>query len=199
MTRWLARGAADVRVADGRAAPPQAAPLARELPHVKVTTGPFTDATLRDVDLIAVSPGIDRREEPIARAIARGVPVAGDVELFAQALPSVVTRQPSAAAPRVVAITGSNGKSTVTAMAGAIARAAGRETVVAGNIGLPVLDALEAVEAGARMPEVFVLELSSFQLESTSTLAADAAAMLNLTEDHMDRYDGLTDYAAAKA
>ncbi len=78
-------------------------------------------------------------------------------------------------------------------------RAAGCETVVAGNIGLPVLDALAAVEDGAPQPEVFVLELSSFQLESTVTLAPDAAAMLNLTEDHMDRYDGLADYAAAKS
>ena len=197
MTRWLARRGADVRVADSRAEPPQAAPLARELPRVPLATGPFTDATLDGADLIALSPGIDRREAPIARAIARGVPVVGDVELFAQAL--ALIPHPSSLRPRVLAITGSNGKSTVTAMAGAMCRAAGRETVVAGNIGLPVLDALAAIEDGARPPQVFVLELSSFQLESTSSLAPDAAAMLNLTEDHMDRYDGLDSYAAAKA
>jgi UDP-N-acetylmuramoylalanine--D-glutamate ligase len=99
----------------------------------------------------------------------------------------------------VLAITGSNGKSTVTAMAGDICSAAGRRTVVAGNIGLPVLDAWSEIEAGAPLPEVFVLELSSFQLESTASLAPSAATVLNLSEDHMDRYDAIADYAAAKA
>jgi UDP-N-acetylmuramoylalanine--D-glutamate ligase len=232
MARWLVKRGANVRVADSRAEPPQAAALFAELPGVPLATGQFTDETVTGADLIALSPGIDRREMPIAKAITRGIPVIGDVELFAQALPSLVsndskaesgkasqasglakpvaghaagdTRSTTRAAvkpipPKIVAITGSNGKSTVTAMAGAMCLAAGLDTVVAGNIGLPVLDALAAIEAGARWPEVFVLELSSFQLESTVSLAPDAAAMLNLTEDHMDRYDGLTDYAAAKA
>ena len=197
MTRWLARRGADVRVADSRSEPPHAAELARELPRVKLATGAFDGATLRGADIIAISPGLDRRKEPVAGAIRRGVPVVGDVELFAQAL--AVSRQSSAVSPKVVAITGSNGKSTVTAMTGEILRAAGRRTVVAGNIGTPVLDALGAIEAGAPAPEVFVLELSSFQLESTSSLESDAAAMLNLSEDHLDRYDGMDSYAAAKA
>ena len=192
MARWLTQRGADVRVADSRAEPPHAARLAQELPEVDLETGPFTDETLRGADLIALSPGIDRREPPIVKALARGVPVAGDIELFAQALAAPI-------ASRILAVTGSNGKSTVTAMAGAMCRAAQQETVVAGNIGVPVLDALAAIEAGGRMPQVFVLELSSFQLESTESLQPDAAAMLNLTEDHMDRYDGLADYAAAKA
>jgi len=199
MARWLARRGAELRVADSRAEPPHAGVLARELPGLPLATGPFTDELLRRAELIAVSPGIDRREPPISGAIARGVPVVGDVELFAQALDSFVTRHSSLVPPKVMAITGSNGKSTVTAMAGAMCRAAGRETVVAGNIGVPVLDALAAIEDGAPAPQLFVLELSSFQLESTATLAPDAAAMLNITEDHMDRYDGLADYAAAKA
>jgi UDP-N-acetylmuramoylalanine--D-glutamate ligase len=199
MARWLARRGAAVRVADSRAAPPQAQALARELPEVPVATGGFTDATLAHADLVAVSPGIDRREAPLARALARGVPVVGDVEIFARELQALGSRLPPDSAPKVLAVTGSNGKSTVTAMAGAICRAAGRGTVVAGNIGLPVLDALVAVEAGAPAPEMYVLELSSFQLESTGTLEPAAAAMLNLTEDHLDRYDGLADYAAAKA
>jgi UDP-N-acetylmuramoylalanine--D-glutamate ligase len=199
MTRWLARHGADVRVADTRAEPPHAARLARELPRVALATGAFSDVTLRGADLIAISPGLDRRAAPVASAIKRGVPVVGDVELFAQALKSAVSRQPSAVRPKVVAITGTNGKSTVTAMTGEICRAAGRETVVAGNIGTPVLDALGAIEDGTAAPEVFVLELSSFQLESTSSLEPAAAAMLNLTEDHFDRYDGMADYAAAKA
>ena len=192
MTHWLARQGADVRVADTRADPPHAARLARELPQVPLATGAFGEGTLRGADLVAISPGLDRREAPVAGAIERGVPVVGDIELFAQALKE-------RAGPKVVAVTGSNGKSTVTAMAGEILRAAGRRTVVAGNIGTPVLDVLCAIEDGAAAPEAFVLELSSFQLESTSSLEPAAAAMLNLTEDHLDRYDSMDDYAAAKA
>jgi UDP-N-acetylmuramoylalanine--D-glutamate ligase len=192
MARWLARRGAAVRVADSRAAPPHAARLARELPQAKLATGAFTSATLAGVDLIAISPGIDRREAPIAAAIRRGVPVVGDVELFAQALKTLIP-------PKVIAITGSNGKSTVTAMTGEMCRAAGCATAVAGNIGLPVLDALTAIEEGGPAPDVFVLELSSFQLESTASLWPDAATVLNVTEDHLDRYDGMAGYAAAKA
>lgn len=200
MTRWLARHGADVRVADTRADPPHAARLARELPQVPLAAGAFGEGTLRGADLVAISPGLDRREAPVAEAIERGVPVVGDIELFAQALKAGVSRQSSVVTePKVLAITGSNGKSTVTAMAGEILRAAGRRTVVAGNIGTPVLDALCAIEDGAAAPEAFVLELSSFQLESTSSLEPAAAVMLNLTEDHLDRYDSMTDYAAAKA
>jgi UDP-N-acetylmuramoylalanine--D-glutamate ligase len=199
MARWLARRGAAVRVADSRAAPPHAATLARELPQVPLATGPFGEETLAAADLIAISPGIDRRKAPIADAVRRGVPVVGDVELFARALPSLLAHQPSPGRPKIVAVTGTNGKSTVTAMAGAMCRAAGRETVVAGNIGLPVLDALSAIENGAPAPEAFVIELSSFQLESTESLEADSATVLNVTEDHLDRYDGIEDYAAAKA
>jgi len=194
MTRWLARHGARVRTADSRAEPPHAARLARELPQVPLVTGAFDDDTFRDVDGIAISPGLDRRDAPIARACARGVPLVGDVELFAQALPHSPARN-----ARILAITGSNGKSTVTAMAGAICRAGGCNTTVAGNIGLPVLDALADVEDAAAAPDVFVIELSSFQLESTVHLAPDAATVLNLTEDHLDRYDGMEDYAAAKS
>jgi UDP-N-acetylmuramoylalanine--D-glutamate ligase len=199
MARWLARRGAGVRVADSRSDPPHAAALARELPRVPLATGAFREETLRGADLVAISPGLDRRAPPVADAIKRGVPVVGDVELVAHARNEAASRQPPAARPKVVAITGSNGKSTVTAMTGEILRAAGRRTVVAGNIGTPVLDALGAIEAGAPAPEVFVLELSSFQLESTSSLDADAAAMLNLSEDHLDRYDSMDSYAAAKA
>jgi UDP-N-acetylmuramoylalanine--D-glutamate ligase len=199
MTRWLARGGAAVRAADSRAAPPHAATLARELHGVPVAAGKFSDATLAGADLVAISPGIDRREPPIAAAIKRGVPVVGDIELFAQALGEAASRQPSAVSAKIIAVTGSNGKSTVTAMAGEMCKAAGKQTVVAGNIGLPVLDALTAIEEGAPAPDVLVLELSSFQLESTESLAPAAATVLNVTEDHLDRYDGIADYAQAKA
>jgi len=115
--------------------------------------------------------------------------VVGDVEIFAREL----RRRGKV---RVLGITGTNGKSTVTALAGAMGVAAGYRTVVAGNIGLPVLDALDSPEGPGA--ELFVIELSSYQLETTSSLALDAAAMLNLTQDHMDRYDSMEDYAAAK-
>jgi len=195
MTRWLTRRGAQVRVADSRAEPPHAATLARELPQVRLATGAFTRETLSGADLIAVSPGIDRRERVLAEAVSRGVPLVGDVELFAQAIAADARFGGS----KVIAVTGSNGKSTVTAMAGAMCRAAGRATVVAGNIGVPVLEALAGIEAPAAVPDMFVLELSSFQLESTGSLRPDAATVLNLTEDHLDRYDSMTDYAAAKA
>jgi UDP-N-acetylmuramoylalanine--D-glutamate ligase len=198
MTRWLTRHGADVRVADTRAEPPHAALLARELPQVAVTAGAFGEQGFDGADLIAISPGIDRREPPVADAVRRGVPVVGDIELFAQALATLNAQCAASDAPQVIAITGSNGKSTVTAMAGDMCRAAGISTVVAGNIGLPVLDALTAIEDEGRMPRTFVLELSSFQLESTYGLRPAAATVLNLTEDHMDRYADMAEYASAK-
>lgn len=198
MVRWLARHGARVTVADSRAEPPHARGLADEHPEVPVIAGPFEAEAFSAADAIAISPGIDRRESLVANAVKRGVPVIGDIEIFAQAL-RAHGDQHHELRPKVIAITGSNGKSTVTAMAGEACAAAGRRTLVAGNIGVPVLDALGAIEAGAAMPEVIALELSSFQLESTATLDADAATVLNVTEDHLDRYDGMADYAAAKA
>jgi UDP-N-acetylmuramoylalanine--D-glutamate ligase len=193
MTRWLARQGAVVSVADTRAAPPHAQTLARELPQVRVRSGAFRREDFDAAAGIAVSPGIDPRAGELAAAIERGMPVAGDVELFAQAL-----RERNSTA-RVIAVTGSNGKSTVTAMCGGMCAAAGLDTVVAGNIGLPVLDVMTEIDNGRRMPDAFVLELSSFQLETTASLEPAAATMLNLSEDHMDRYDRLADYASAKA
>jgi UDP-N-acetylmuramoylalanine--D-glutamate ligase len=198
MTRWLARHGARVAVADTRGQPPHMDTLRDELPGVVVATGGFESALFQGIDAIAISPGIDPRQQPIAEAQARGVTMVGDVELFASALTGVAQDR-SAARPKVIAITGSNGKSTVTAMAGAACGAAGVATVVAGNIGLPVLDAIAEMEEGAELPDAFVLELSSFQLETTATLNPDAATVLNVTEDHLDRYDGMDDYAAAKA
>ncbi len=192
MARWLSARGARVTVADTRAQPPHAALLARELPQIALECGGIQEASVQKAELIAISPGVDRRMAAVAGAIRRGTPVAGDVELFAQALPQLKSR------PRVLAITGTNGKSTVTQMAGDICVAGGRLTVVAGNIGTPVLEALDAAEHSAAVPDVFVLELSSFQLESTTSLNADAAAMLNLSEDHLDRYDGIAGYALAK-
>jgi len=193
LARWLQRQGAVVSATDTRKSPPQAAVLRREFPDMPVALGVEPDAAIAGVDAIAVSPGVDRRTGAIAQAAQRGVPVVGDVELFAQALANRGDRTP------VIAITGSNGKSTVTAMAGEICAAGGLRPVIAGNIGLPVLDALTGIDEGAAKPGAFVLELSSFQLESTKSLQPRAATVLNISEDHLDRYSGLQEYAAAKA
>jgi len=191
MARWLARRGAVLRLADSRANPPHAGRAKTELPRAERVCGPFSDELFAGIDLIAISPGVPLADPHVAAALARGVPAVGDIELFARSLPRDRTK--------VIAITGSNGKTTVTSMAGAMCKRAGLETVVAGNIGLPVLDALTEIEKGRPAPDVFVLELSSFQLETTSSLNADAATVLNVTQDHMDRYPGMNEYAAAKA
>ena len=188
--RYLVRHGARVRVADTRAAPPGAAELTASLPAIDLATGPFTAATFAGVDLIAISPGIALAQAPIAAAVARGVEVVGDIELFARALPP---------GPKVLAITGSNGKTTVTALTAVLCRASQLVAVVAGNIGEAVLDVLAAYEAGRPWPDVFVLELSSFQLETTHSLLPHAALVLNVTENHLDRYAGMDAYAQAKA
>jgi UDP-N-acetylmuramoylalanine--D-glutamate ligase len=188
--RYLAKRGARVQTADSRPAPPGLEALRREQPDVAAHLGPFDTAILAGVDAVVASPGVALREPLLRAAVARGIEVVGDVEVFARAL-----RKRTAGA-RVLGITGTNGKSTVTALAGAMGEAAGLRTVVAGNIGLPVLEAIDSPE-GARA-QLFVLELSSYQLETTSSLALDAATMLNLTQDHLDRYDSMEEYARAK-
>ena len=190
LVRHLVRHGANVRVADTRDAPPNDAEIAREFPAIRVETGPFSASTFDGADMIAISPGLSKDHPAIVEAAESGVELVGDVELFARALPP---------AQKVLAITGTNGKTTVTALTGALTRAAGLATVVAGNIGDAVLDVLAQHEAGERWPDVFVLELSSYQLETTSSLKTVASTVLNVTANHMDRYAGLADYAAAKA
>jgi len=193
--RFLAGHGARVEAWDTREDPPGARELRSALPDIPMHLGPIDEKALDGVDWIALSPGMPRSEPALARAVSRGVPVLGDIEIFARHRHAVM---PGA---RTIAITGTNGKSTVTEMAGEMSRRAGLRTLVAGNIGLPVLDALGEVEAGkgAAAPQAIVLELSSFQLESTASLCPDAAAMLNLSEDHLDRYAGIAEYGAAKA
>jgi len=183
--RWLHGQGACLSVADTRDNPPGIEALKAELPEVSIHTGAFTAALFSGVDLVVASPGVPLSEPEIQAAIRRGIAVVGDVELFAQYRP---------ASAKVIAITGANGKTTVTTLVGEMCKAAGLKTIVAGNIGLPVLDALSM-----ETPDVYVLELSSFQLETTSSLVVDAATMLNLSEDHMDRYASMQDYAIAKA
>ncbi|HEX4943734.1 MAG TPA: UDP-N-acetylmuramoyl-L-alanine--D-glutamate ligase [Usitatibacteraceae bacterium] len=190
--RWLARKGARLRGADTRQAPPGLGAVREAVPGIRVDLGPFGSASLAGVDAVAASPGIALREPVLREAAARGIEIVGDVEIFAR---EVARSAPGA---RVIGITGTNGKSTVTALVGAMSRAAGRRTVVAGNIGLPVLDALRDAEDRGH-PEYYVIELSSYQLETTASLALASAAMLNLSQDHLDRYDSMQAYADAKA
>ena len=190
--KWLAREGARVRVADSRTAPPRAAELTRALPGAELFCGAFEPWLLEGVDLLCISPGLPLDQPLVARAVAAGVRVVGDIELFAWHV-----RAKSGA--KVLAVTGTNGKTTVTALTGHLLRTAGIDCEVAGNIGPAALDALSRRVDGGGLPAVWVLELSSYQLETTWSLEPDAAAMLNLTEDHFDRYAGLADYGAAKA
>jgi UDP-N-acetylmuramoylalanine--D-glutamate ligase len=180
--RFLARQGVEVAVTDSRAQPPALGQLREELPAVPLFVGGFNEAAFARAERIVLSPGVSLAEPFLARAQARGVEVIGDIELFARA----------ALAP-VVAITGTNGKSTVTTLVGEMAIAAGREVRVGGNLGTPALDLLD----GGR-PDWYVLELSSFQLETTSSLRGHIATLLNLSPDHLDRYRDQSAYAEAK-
>ncbi len=176
-----ARGVA-LAVADSRSNPPGLETLQEEFPNTALFVGGFEPAAFEAAERLVVSPGVSVNEPAIRGAIERGVPVVGDIELFAE----------EAAAP-VVAITGSNGKSTVTTILGEFARRAGLNAGVGANLGTPALELLDPAR------ELYVLELSSFQLETTWTLRPRVAVVLNVSPDHMDRYANLDDYSAAKA
>ena len=181
--RWVERHGGKVRAADTRASPPRKNEFNGEL-----RTGAFAPGLLEGIDLVCISPGLSLEAQIVRAAVAKGVPVLGDIELFAWH-----NRSP------VLAITGTNGKTTVTAMTGHLLRVAGVDCDVAGNIGPPALQAFQERLDSNKIPAAWVLELSSYQLETTWSLAPAAAAMLNLSEDHLDRYAGLDDYGAAKA
>ena len=189
VVRFLAKRGARLRAADSRAAPPALGAVREAAPGLGIHLGGFGEALLEGVDTVVASPGVALREPLLRAALARGIEVVGDVEIFAREL--------RGSAARVIGVTGTNGKSTVTALAGAMGAAAGWRTVTCGNIGLPVLDALDSPEG--RDAECFAVELSSYQLETTASLELGAAAMLNLTQDHMDRYDSMAAYAASKS
>ncbi len=183
LARWVEREGGKARVADSRASPPRKKDFAGEL-H----TGVFTPGLLDDVDVVCISPGLSLEDPVIRQAVAQNIPVLGDIELFAW-----YVREP------VLAITGTNGKTTVTALTGHLLRSAGVDCEVAGNIAPPVLQAYSRRLEQGKAPKGWVLELSSYQLETTWSLRPAAAAMLNLTEDHLDRYATIDEYGAAKA
>ncbi|RFP10834.1 MULTISPECIES: UDP-N-acetylmuramoyl-L-alanine--D-glutamate ligase [unclassified Duganella] len=207
MALWLARSGARVRVADTREAPERLPALRAAVPEVDFVAGPFGASLLEGVDFVAVSPGLAPYRELAGiapAAAAAGVPVWGEIELFAQALESLERER--GYTPKIIAITGTNGKTTVTTLVGQLCERAGKTVRVAGNISPAALDVLREVldaPAGedalpAQLPEIWVLELSSFQLQTTFTLEADAATVLNVTQDHLDWHGDMPSYAAAK-
>ncbi len=181
--RFLARRGYEVAVMDSRARPPGLEELRHSLPDLPLFLGRFDSGPVEQAELVVVSPGVALTEPVVVEAVRRGQTVVGDIELFAR----------HARAP-VVAITGSNGKSTVTTLLGEMARYAGKEVRVGGNIGTPALELLQEDE-----PDLYILELSSFQLETTRSLNPAAAVVLNVSQDHLDRYDNMAHYAETKA
>ncbi|MCK6264815.1 UDP-N-acetylmuramoyl-L-alanine--D-glutamate ligase [Vibrio sp. ZSDE26] len=174
--------ALSIKVIDTRTAPPGSERLSEQ---VQLHQGGWNLEWLLEADLVVVNPGIALATPELKQVAQAGIKIVGDIELFAWQVAKQGDKP-------VIAITGSNGKSTVTDLTGVVAQASGLTVGVGGNIGVPALDLLE------QDADLYILELSSFQLETTSTLKLSAAAFLNLSEDHMDRYDGMDDYREAK-
>lgn len=180
--RYLRGKGYPVIAMDSRETPPCLTELQATHPEVEIHRGAFDLSILEKASELIISPGVSLKEPDIAAAIRKGIPYCGDIDLFAR-----VTKKP------IVAITGSNGKSTVTSLVGFLAKECGIRVKVGGNIGTPVLDLLDDDAT-----ELYVIELSSFQLETTFSLTTLSAVNLNITPDHMDRYDTLDDYIEAK-
>lgn len=201
MARWCVRAGAEVTVADTREAPPQLALLHSELPQARFVGGPLTSALVDGQSLSAVyrSPGLAPDViAPVADAArAIGLPVGGELDLFAAALQGMA--QAHGYQPKLLAITGTNGKTTVTSLTGKLLEHAGLSVGVAGNIGPTLLDTLSARIDAQDLPQVWVLELSSFQLDGVQGFEPTAAVVLNVTQDHLDWHGSMDAYAAAKA
>jgi len=191
MAKWLHRQGALVRVADSRDNPPNVDALQRVAPGAELIAGPFAEAHFASADLVALSPGVAKATPVIAAVSSK---IVSEIELFAAGVREQVPDS------KIIAITGSNGKTTTTALTSHLLNGAGVSAIACGNISPSALDALmDAQDAGA-LPQVWVVELSSFQLETTHHLNAETATVLNVSEDHLDRYEGsLANYAAAKS
>ena len=190
---WCARQGARLRVADTRAAPPYLEELVRRATGAEFISGEFDKGLLDGIDLLVLSPGLSGGLMVVIHARAAGIPVVGEIELFARALRGMGQHVP------VLAITGTNGKTTTTALTGHLLRATGKTVGVAGNISPAALCALMDAQDANVLPQIWVLELSSFQLETTATLNPLAATVLNISDDHLDRYIDLDEYASVKA
>ncbi len=200
MAQWLARCGARVRVADTRAEPARLPALREAVPEAEFVAGEFGAELLEGVAFVAISPGLaPNRElaEMTPAAQAQDIPLWGEIELFAQALAAL--KEAQGYSPKVIAITGTNGKTTVTSLTGLLCRRAGFDTRVAGNISPAALDVLREALQEDKLPQAWVLELSSFQLHTTFSLNADAATVLNITQDHLDWHGDMAAYAADKA
>ncbi|WP_227242982.1 UDP-N-acetylmuramoyl-L-alanine--D-glutamate ligase [Paraburkholderia caribensis] len=199
MARWCARHGCRLRIADTREVPPNLSALEAHGIERNFVGGPFSEVLLEGVELVAISPGLSPLAADLLPLIAaardRDIPVWGELEFFAQALR---TLGESGYAPKVIAITGTNGKTTTTSLTGLLCERAGKKVAVAGNISPAALDKLTEAIDNTALPDVWVLELSSFQLETAHTFEPDAAVILNITQDHLDWHGGLDAYAAAK-
>ena len=201
MARWCARCGAQVTVADTRSAPPQLVALRCDVPSARFVSGPF-DAALVDgtgVRLVFKSPGLSPGEVAIVLVAtgAMSICVSGELSLFSQALATLKLEK--AYDPKVLAVTGTNGKTTVTSLTGQLVSRAGKTVALAGNIGPTLLDTLMSHLDADTLPEVWVLELSSFQLEGEKTFEPTAATVLNITQDHLDWHGSMPAYITAKA
>ncbi|MCW5661857.1 MAG: UDP-N-acetylmuramoyl-L-alanine--D-glutamate ligase [Burkholderiaceae bacterium] len=201
MARWCARQGASVSVWDSRQVPPQLAALRAALPDVALRSGELGPDALEGVSLVLKSPGLsprDARIVPLLQAAhERAMPVAGELELFVQALEQLRAERDHA--PQVLAVTGTNGKTTTTALTALLVERAGRSVVAAGNISPTMLDTLMQRLDENTLPQAWVLELSSFQLDGVLGFEPHAAAVLNLTQDHLDWHGDMAAYGAAKA
>ena len=205
MARWCVRCAAQVTVADTRAAPPQLPALQQELPQVRFVSGAFDASLVQGQNLHAVyrSPGLSPEAvAPVLEAArANNISAGGELSLYAMALAAL--RASHAYAPAVLAITGTNGKTTVTSLTGQLVERSGKRVAVAGNIGPTLLDTLAEHLDADTLPDVWVLELSSFQLDGVhggeGGFEPTAATVLNITQDHLDWHGSIEAYAAAKA
>ncbi|CAL62927.1 UDP-N-acetylmuramoylalanine--D-glutamate ligase (UDP-N-acetylmuramoyl-L-alanyl-D-glutamate synthetase) (D-glutamic acid-adding enzyme) [Herminiimonas arsenicoxydans] len=200
MAQWLVRCGASLRVADTRAQPDRLPQLRALAPTAEFIAGPFDAALLDGIDFVAVSPGLMPERELAAlipAAEEKEIPLWGEIELFAQALAAL--KEERNYTPKVIAITGTNGKTTVTSLVGLLCQRAGLTVQVAGNISPAALDRLDQAVASDALPQVWVLELSSFQLHFTYSLQADVATVLNLTQDHLDWHGDMAAYADDKA
>ncbi len=201
MARWCVRCGAQVTVADTRAAPPQLPVLQQEMPQVRFVAGAFDASLVVGQNLHAVyrSPGLSPQQVApvLGAAEASGVRAGGELSLYSDALAAL--RASHAYAPAVLAITGTNGKTTVTSLTGQLVERAGKSVAVAGNIGPTLLDTLATHLDADTLPEVWVLELSSFQLDGVTGFEPTAATVLNITQDHLDWHGSIEAYASAKA
>lgn len=192
IVRWFSGKGAIVVLADYRVDAPGVTQIRQEFPEMTIYTGPFNDRIFTDVNMVVSSPGVPLSDIPLQKLKKIRVPVIGDVEIF-------LRENVKQLGAKVIAITGTNGKSTVTRMVESILHAWGLNVIAVGNIGVPVLDVLAQIELGTReMPDVFVLEMSSFQIDTTYSFECDASVVLNVSEDHLDRYRDFEDYIQSK-